>query len=273
MGGGFYDRDVHSSKGTYSASADESFGRRSADPATLPKNRILTCAHKSPIVVAMDVTGSMGNWSKVIYDKMPMFFGQIMVQGYLPDPAISFAAVGDYHSDEAPLQVCDFAAGIDLDRWLQKLWLEGNGGGQHRESYEAAAAFYLGYSELSSMGLFFFTGDESYYPRIRFGEREAPTKEVFEGLKQKYDIYMIHKPYDDSRLDREIVADWRVLLGQNVLVLKDPKAVVDVMLGVIALYSESRTLDEYAADMVKRGQAQPRIVEVYETLKELPAGK
>jgi len=32
-----------------------------------------TVAH--PIVFALDVTGSMGDWSKIIYDKMPMFYG------------------------------------------------------------------------------------------------------------------------------------------------------------------------------------------------------
>ena len=33
---------------------------------------------KHPIVFALDVTGSMGDWAKIIYDKLPMFYGQIM---------------------------------------------------------------------------------------------------------------------------------------------------------------------------------------------------
>jgi hypothetical protein len=63
----------------------------------------LKCKHKNPIVMAIDVTGSMGNWSKIIYDKMPMFYGQIMMQGYLDDPALSIAGVGDATCDKAPL--------------------------------------------------------------------------------------------------------------------------------------------------------------------------
>jgi hypothetical protein len=55
----------------------------------------LKCNHKHPIVVVIDVTGSMGNWTKIIYDKMPMFYGQIMMQGYLTDPALSVSGVGD----------------------------------------------------------------------------------------------------------------------------------------------------------------------------------
>jgi len=35
----------------------------------------LECTAKHPIVVALDVTGSMGEWTKLIYDKMPMFYG------------------------------------------------------------------------------------------------------------------------------------------------------------------------------------------------------
>ena len=50
----------------------------------------------------------MGDWSKIIYDKMPMFYGQIMMQEYLTDPAISFCAVGDAIHDRAPIQVTDF---------------------------------------------------------------------------------------------------------------------------------------------------------------------
>ena len=46
----------------------------------------------------------MGDWSKIIYDKMPMFYGQIMMHGYLKDPALSIAGIGDaIAGDKAPL--------------------------------------------------------------------------------------------------------------------------------------------------------------------------
>jgi hypothetical protein len=40
-----------------------------------------------------------------------MFYGQIMIKNYLPDPAISFCAIGDATCDTAPLQVTDFGQG------------------------------------------------------------------------------------------------------------------------------------------------------------------
>jgi hypothetical protein len=88
----------------------------------------MTSRAKNPIVVAVDVTGSMGNFPKVIYDKLPMFYGQIMMQGYLEEPSISFAAIGDVHHDRAPLQVTPFAEGAEIDENHKKIGIE-NGGG------------------------------------------------------------------------------------------------------------------------------------------------
>ncbi len=41
--------------------------------------------------------------NQIIYDKLPMFYGQIMMQKYLADPAVSFCAIGDHKHDKAPL--------------------------------------------------------------------------------------------------------------------------------------------------------------------------
>ena len=43
-------------------------------PRPLLAGRI-TCPAEEPIVCAVDVTGSMEDWPKVIYDKLPMFYG------------------------------------------------------------------------------------------------------------------------------------------------------------------------------------------------------
>jgi len=173
MGGGYYDRDVgmtsqSGATSEYTEAAATAMSQKGPHVDLLPRGRFLACARRSPIVVAMDVTRSRGNDSKIVYDKMPMLYGQLMMQGYLEDPAISFAAIGDATSgDRAPLQVCDFASGTEIDAWLTKLWLEEGGGGTGRESYELAAFFYARRTELSGdKGYFFFTGDEGFYPEI-----------------------------------------------------------------------------------------------------------
>lgn len=112
MGGLSYDRDVYSSGSNYSSSgfhssslADHAFKTsdvRALDPKLLPLNRHLECTTKNAIVIALDVTGSMGDSAKLLYDKLPMLWGQLEQQGYLKDFSISFAAVGDCTCDGAP---------------------------------------------------------------------------------------------------------------------------------------------------------------------------
>lgn len=296
MGGGYYDRDVYSGRSSggwdYASDAPSSskFDTRSssADPSVLKTTRRLKCANENPIVVAMDVTGSMGIAAKVIYDKMPMFYGQIKIQDYLPDPAISFAAVGDINCDSDPIQICDFAEGDDLDAWLEKLYLEGGGGGQYHESYEMFAYFYNEKVDLTHpkrLPFLFFIGDEGFYQTIRGSDikryfnitsEDIDANGVFEDLKEKYNVFLVHKPYSFSATDTKIVREWTDAIGQeNVLILEDPKSVVDVMLGAIALVSESRDLDTYIADLKGLGadpdrtQTPERIRDVTKSLKNL----
>ena len=98
MGGGgtYYSRDVtDSSRRTsrgFSDVAESAMSRSKADKSVLPENRKLICAAESPIVYAFDVTGSMGDLPRIIYDKAPMMAGQLTEQGYLNDVMISLAA-------------------------------------------------------------------------------------------------------------------------------------------------------------------------------------
>ena len=140
-GGGGYDRAVVQTQGTYSTASNAVMRQRSLHADCSPVGKTLTTASNCPIVLAVDVTGSMGNWSKVMYDKMPMFYGQLLTQGYAEGPDICFAGIGDATTDQAPLQVTKFAKGIDIDEEIKKLWLEGGGGDRDWpcESYELAA--------------------------------------------------------------------------------------------------------------------------------------
>ena len=75
MGGGYYDRDVgvsDSSKGdAYSSVSREALSKTTSLHKSLDPKRFgsaqMTCSHKHPIVFALDVTGSMGDWAKVFF--------------------------------------------------------------------------------------------------------------------------------------------------------------------------------------------------------------
>jgi hypothetical protein len=106
-----------------------------------------------------------------------MFYGQIKMQNYCKDPAISFCAVGDT-GDQAPLQVTPFGQGKEIDEMIKKLFLEGGGSGvmSAHESYELSAYFYNRFVTISNfeMPFFFLTGDEHYY--------ENPDQQVYEKI-------------------------------------------------------------------------------------------
>ena len=123
-------------------------------------------------------------------------------------------------------------------------------------------------TETTLHGFFFFIGDEGYYPKLD----NQPTEPIFKALTEKFDTFFIHWPYQqDIIADRRIVSDWKKILGERLIILKEPKAIVDVMLGLIAMRTGSMGLDHYARDMKKRGQSDSRIetvigaIEVVET--------
>ncbi len=211
---------------------------------------------------------------------MPMFYGQILMQKYLADPAISVCAIGDANSDECPLQVSKFAQGVDIDTLISKLYLEGGGGGSFYESYELSAYFYTMRTEFKNTEIpfFFLTGDEAFYEispskqvkKVCYTDVKADLKsrDRFALLMKKYNVFLIKKPYEGPN-EEKILKQWTETLGtERVLMIKNPKACVDVMLGAISLTTGARNLDGYAEDMKKRGQTDERVIEVTAALKD-----
>jgi hypothetical protein len=217
MGGGAYDVDVaqeaRSSNANvfsyrgYATSAEQATQHRAVHQELNPYGKIRECRNPTPIVVAMDVTRSRGNDSKIIYSKLPLFIGQIIMKNYVPGPALSFAAIGDASAgDAAPLQVGQFEADNRLDAVLSKIWLEEGGGGSGQESYELAAYFYARHSKLACVeegrrGFFFFLGDEGFYPQVkkeqiqrilgREVDASVDSAQIFAELQRLYHVFLI----------------------------------------------------------------------------------
>jgi hypothetical protein len=288
MGGNFYDRDVSapsSSKSTHSPKAAQAMSQHRPTNDMVPAGRgPIVCTHKHPIVVAFDHTGSMGEDALIAYDKFPMFWGELRGKNYLSDPAVSFFAVGDVRSDDYPLQLCPFDEGNTLDTWLKKLYLEGHGGGQGSESYELMAWYYANCCDLQNAEIpfLFIFGDEDYCPVVKasairtycdsnYRGEDIKAIEVFAALKKKFNVFLLHKPYENSRGDdADIVRSWKKALDpERVYILKDPKSIIDMMLGIIAVLSEARSIDDYAIDMKARGQTNQRIDLITSSLSNL----
>lgn len=292
MGGSSYDRDVYSSssssgwRSSCSSFGESSYSESKLSSSTLhssmnPKGKVLKSKTKTPIIIMLDVTGSNINFARVVYDKLPMFYGQIEQKGYLKDFDISICAVGDAYCDDYPLQIGSFAKGIEIDSWIEKLVLEGGGGGGNRESYELAAYYLYKNTQFApgSKPIIFFIGDERPYATVdsyqaqKFGiEYEQKNIEPFSLLREKVDnnVFMLLNKYCSRNFESEITSSWQKLLApQHVIKIQEQKSIVDLMLGIISMISESRTLESYKVDMQNRGQTDERINGVSKSLEGL----
>ena len=230
MGGGYYEVDV--AKKSRSAkpnvfnyqghmpNADAS--QRGVHELLNARGKVRECLNPMPVVIAMDVTRSRGDDTKMIYAKLPMFMGQIELKGYIEGAAISFAAVGDADSDVAPLQVGQFEADNRLDDVLSKIWLEEGGGGTGQESYELAAYYYARHTKLDAIvngtkGYFFFLGDEGFYPNVSKAQvkkvlgydidADIPAAKIFAELQQKFHVFLIYPKKTMSERKGDIDAE------------------------------------------------------------------
>lgn len=221
MGGGYYDYDVAEQSRstrtdvfTYEGYTGSNPARRACHPDLNIKGKKRECLdndqhpNSTPIVVAMDVTRSRGDDAKIVYSKLPSFIGQIILKGYVSDPEISFAAIGDASAgDKAPIQVGQFESDNRLDDVLSKIWLEEGGGGTGKESYELMAYYFARHAVMSvnqrgKKGYFFFVGDEGFYEKVDkeqikewIGDvpvSDLSSAEIFAELQEKFHVFFIY---------------------------------------------------------------------------------
>ncbi len=237
MGGGQYSYDVaQESRSTnrdafsyegYGSDADAARGRREVHPKLDPKGNIRECMNNQAIVNAPDVTRSRGNDSRIMYEKLPMFIGQLEMKGYVEGATISFCAIGDANSDQAPVQAGQFEADNRLDEALSCFWLEEGGGGTGQESYELVAYYYARHTKLAcnergEKGYFFFIGDEGFYPKVKKNEvkevlgfdidDDIDTPTIFRELQEKFHVFLVYpkKSWEDRKADIDAEIQQRV---------------------------------------------------------------
>ncbi len=244
-------------------SKDEIFTSRSLDTELTPKGIEFresrdSDAHPTsvPVIVQLDVTGSMGSVpDKLVRGGKLSALMNTMIKHGTAHPQIMFGAIGDHKSDAAPLQISQFESGNDeLDTWLTKIFLEGNGGPWGQESYLLAWLFAARHTSLDSFekrgekGFLFTIGDERTYmnlsadevAKIMGGQGEDVTAEqLLEETKRMYHVYHIHLNHDgknssDSSV-KGVINDWRNLLGQNLIVLNDYELVAETIATQVAI--------------------------------------
>jgi hypothetical protein len=207
-----------------------------------------------PIAVWFDVTGSMRDVPRTLQTKMLQLLGLLLRKGYVTDPQVLFAGIGDATCDRAPIQVGQFESDNRMEEHLGNLYLEGGGGGQMTESYELAMYFMSrhvvtdAWEKRGKRGYFFIIGDEMAYPRVKRHEVQAhigegtvalqediPLSDMVRELLGKWDTYYILPAGALHAGHAGVLAFWRDLLGQNVLQVDSLDAVPETIALMVGL--------------------------------------
>jgi hypothetical protein len=282
MGSGRWSADVYETaerlRGGKSAFAYSDSGARSVHPSLDPfdvgkRESRDSAEHPASLAVAVlfDVTGSMGTVPRALQKKLPRLLGLLKEGGYATDPQLMFGAIGDATCDRAPLQVGQFESDNRMDNDLERILLEGGGGGQKTESYELAMFFMARHTvtdcfeKRGRRGYLFIIGDELPYPAVKPREVSAwigdelpqplAVRNLIAQLTRRWDTYYVLPEGAAHAGDGQVLGTWRALLGQNVIELADLDAVCETIALTVGLGEETIDLDEGLADLADVGSA------------------
>lgn len=201
------------------------------------------------IIIALDVTGSMGRIPEKIVKKDLTTLMTDIIQAGTKDVQIMFLAIGDHTCDNHPLQIGQFESGDqELAKWLESTYLEGGGGGQWYESYMLAWLIGGKHTSIDCLekrgqkGFIFTIGDEANHNKLTGDDLKKITGEASQGFtdkellklaKEKYNVYHIHTNDTGYKDNKTIMGYWKDILGQNFIVVDDYHQIVKTIASTV----------------------------------------
>lgn len=196
-----------------------------------------------PLIVAVDVTGSMASWPFEIFDRLPLLYNTL--SQYREDLEICFAAIGDAGCDQWPLQVTNFAGGYDLEQLLGALYGEG-GGGDAPESYGLFAHWVNTHVEIPNAAetpFMIVFGDAPMHPKVPAGQlnhvldegtkRDVDSITAWRQLCRQWNVWFLRRP--TGKLGDKVDQQWgQAITEQKIFHIEDEQRAVDYAMGLIA---------------------------------------
>lgn len=208
-------------------SAQDMFTARGLDPMLNPKNVMRECIDTEehpntiPIILALDVTGSMGEAATEVAKKLNVIMTKLY--GQISDVEFMVMGIGDLSYDRCPIQASQFESDIRIAEQLDKMYFEFGGGGNNYESYTAAWYFGARHTKLDcwkrgKKGIIITMGDEQLNPYLPIKGRwcgladstgdtlqgDVETKDLYREASEKFDIYHLdvnHRYNHDSNIE------------------------------------------------------------------------
>ena len=238
------------------------YGRTSLLPAFDPKRFGMRESRNSalnpqatPIIVGLDVTGSMGMIVEAARRGLGTLLGEIIDRRPVTDPHVMALAIGDFTCDRAPIQATQFESdAVVIGKQVEDLWLERGGGGNHFEGYLGPLYMAAIRTDTDALregrkGFLFTVGDEEPQQVLRaaevrrfFGdpiERDLAAEELLSlvGRGWHYFHLMTSEGSHMRSFGRAVTKAWTSLIGQHALLLTDHTRMAEVIISTIEVIS------------------------------------
>jgi hypothetical protein len=188
-----------------------------------------------PVILALDVTGSMGGAAVKVRQKLNEIMTQLYDSPNVKDIEFCIMGIGDLWCDNAPIQMSQFESDIRIMEQSGEIYFEAGGGGNTYESY--TAAWYMGarHTDLhcwkrGKKGIIITLGDECPNPVLERAalhrvvgdnlEADVKTIDLYSEVTEKFNVF--HIAVDDRetswqyhRTHFNADGKWKELLGEN----------------------------------------------------------
>lgn len=253
---------------TSNYSNQEMFKAKNIDASLDPKGVIRECCDSKehpntfPVILALDVTGSMGQAAVEISKRLNNIMTKLYEQ--VEDIEFMVMGIGDLSYDSCPIQASQFESDIRIAEQLEKVYFEFGGGGNSYESYTAAWYFGARHTKLDcwnrgKKGIIITIGDERlnpYLPRTAYYcglsnatgdslQADVETKDLYTETAEKFDIYHInvnHRGgYDQEQIKKSFL---EYLDDKHFCTINKLDDITDTIVEIITSANESNNIPE-----------------------------
>lgn len=251
---------------TDDCSVQDFYKQKTLDADLAPYNAMRLCCDTDehpitvPVILALDVTGSMGKTAEQIAKKLNVVMTQLF--GEIKDIEFMTMGIGDLACDKYPIQATQFESDIRIAEQLSKIYFEFGGGPNEYESYTAAWYFGLHNTQLDcwkrgKKGVIITIGDEFVNPALSHKQLNAilgsseqsdvETKSLYKEVTKKFEVYHIDISHRMRYAEKELHKSWAIL--GNHYIRSDLNGATDSIIEVI-----KRATGDIGTNSVKTGE-------------------
>ncbi len=220
-------------------SNQEMFKAVTIDSALDPKDAMRECRDTEehpntiPVILALDVTGSMGEAAVEVAKKLNIIMTKLYDK--VADIEFMIMGIGDLECDRYPIQASQFESDIRIAEQLDKLYFEFGGGGNSYESYTAAWYFASRHTKLDCLkrgrkGIIITMGDEMLNPCLpkigryaglamvtgdNLQENIINTRDLYDEVSQDFNVYHLDVNHRNRWNDKEIEKSFKKYLDDS----------------------------------------------------------